>query len=357
MTCETVRDHLLELDTDRFVELDDHLRRCPGCAELAAAIRATEHDLRQHLEDFVTTQTLDAQWATALEQAGAPPRRWPLGLHSALLALATAAVITVALLPHGPPPPAPPPSATSATIPAALLEIREATEAFEAIETHDLPVDGLSRAGEDQLLRETLSQKATALVAVEASLLAFIEDPDQEPRWQIQALHELGDVYRAMGDALIDFTTPTYLAPNQLEVYTSQIELKARAQWDKAIETYALATDRARDQEQPEAATAAQAAADELQQLLDRRDRTAERERQAATAQASRDGVALQRLSKELRASLASCPGLEASRRGEAEALLEEAQLILSAGEASMYGGLLELMVALEPSISGACGG
>ncbi len=356
MTCETVREHLLEADLEHLEHLSEHLQGCPGCAALADAAVDAQRALRQQLEDFVTTQTLDAQWADALRQVP-PRRRLPLGLHGALLGLAAAAVLAVTVWPQGGPgPEQPPPSVTAATAPAALLEIRDRIAAFEDIETHDLPTEGLSRKAEDALMQQTLTEKVSALTALEASLVAIASDDQQAPRWQIQALHDLAGVYHAMGDALDTFDHPSYLSEEQSEIYSNALEAKAKVQWQKASETYRLAVDRARSEGlEPEAIASERA----LELLLARLIAIEEAERRAEaalTASAVEDRPRVERLHESLRASLDRCGALDARSREEVEMILEQSGAALAEDDLSLYSDLRQLLEAHVPKVTEACG-
>ena len=262
MTCESVVEHLLTRSTGTFGDLQAHLSTCPSCARLAAAVWDSEQQVRQHVESFVTTNTLDAQWAAALDTVG-PDRRATRWLIGGLLAVAGLLVVATALPPPGggSDPGSP---VVARAVPPALLAARDSLAEFEAIDV-DISLDDLDRKEQDRLLTKTLSDKAGAMQAAEAALVAARDQLD--PEWGVAALADLAELYAAMGDAILALPHPPYLTEQQDAVYTGALYDKAEVQWTKALRVVQAARTEAEGHGLPTAALVARAA--ELSDRLD----------------------------------------------------------------------------------------
>lgn len=233
MTCETVRQRLLEIDLGDLDELAPHLAGCPACSALVQRIRAAEAHLDRTREDFVNqTATLDAQWDRAVRQVdGHPSRaRWRL---PGLVLIAAALVVGVLALRPLPPEPAP----VSLAAPPALAELEADKERYDALDMV-LPPDAPAGREQDPLLRELLQQKTGAYLEVEARAAALVEDPALDVRWRLEAMFVLADVYAGMADTLEESTTPTYLDAGQVAFYREKIGERADLQRQKAVATY-----------------------------------------------------------------------------------------------------------------------
>jgi len=256
MTCESAQQHLLEKPTADFSALRDHLSQCPRCQELADRIVDTQFELRQHVEDFVSTTTLDSSWQRALEQVDAPSRSSRFGLHAVGVFALTAAVLVFAyggLGPDGgePTEPGDPKALSAGVIPVALQEAEEKLEAFRDIDNTTLELDGLSRADEDTVQRDALAAKTEAMEDTLAAFQALVDGDDADLR--AEGLEGIARTYEEMADSLANMPLPTYLDEVQATVYRRALTAKAGLQWEKATEVYRLAAkaqsdrDRARD--------------------------------------------------------------------------------------------------------------
>jgi hypothetical protein len=249
MTCDAERERLLTGSTTDFADLAPHLSTCPSCGALAAAIRHTETDLRQHVEDFVSASSaLPAQWdrAIAAVDGDRPVSR---RLHRIVLVFAAIGVVAVAILTNRPPPGEPPidrtPVALAAPMPLALRDAREKLDAFRAIDTTRLDGAGVDRATEDQQMKDLLQRKVAAMLEAERGLMAALETGD--PEWRVAALGDLGDLYVGMADALEHFVVPSYLDEKQRAVYADALAQKAEAQREKGIAAWQKGASVARD--------------------------------------------------------------------------------------------------------------
>jgi len=247
---------LLEDPTADFSALRDHLSQCPRCQELADRIVDTQFELRQHVEDFVSTTTLDSSWQRALEQVDAPSRPSRFGLHAVGVFALTAAVLVFAyggLGPEGgkPTEPGDPKALSAGVIPIALQEAEEKLEAFRDIDNTTLELDGLSRADEDAVQRDALAAKTEAMEEALAALQVLVDGEDADLR--AAGLEGTARTYDEMADSLANMPLPTYLDEAQGKVYRRALLAKAGVQWEKAIEAYRLAAKAQGDRERASA--------------------------------------------------------------------------------------------------------
>jgi len=233
MTCETVRQRLLEIDLDEIDSLTPHLARCPDCAALVERIRVAEADLARRQEEFVTkTAALDAQWAEALTQVDDRRRSLSTSLTGAVLVFVALLVAVLATRPPLPPEPGDAPVAASA--PVALAGILEEKRAYEAI---DMAVpEGIEGRDQDRWLQDALKRKTEGYLAVEAQLMTLAEDDSLAPRWQVEVRLALADVYADMAATLEGSSVPSYLSEEQAAYYRRKVLERSTKQWDNAIE-------------------------------------------------------------------------------------------------------------------------
>lgn len=101
---------------------------------------------------------------------------------------------------------------------------------------------GASRKAEDKALMDSLSKKAKALAETEATFTKVVSTGAGE--WGLAALVALGRAYEDMAHTLRTGDTPSYLTPEQRELYMMQIEDRAYIQEEKAVNAYKLALDK-----------------------------------------------------------------------------------------------------------------
>ncbi|MBX2800399.1 MAG: hypothetical protein KTR31_22155 [Myxococcales bacterium] len=238
MTCEDVREQLLEASSD-FGDLAGHLAGCPSCAALAAAIRAEEQQLIRAVEEFsMSTALIDAQWAEAERRVGRLGGAWR-AVHTWLLAAAVVAAILVAGLSGGGRGPVQPPVALMPPPP--VLELRERAEAFSEVKALAPVAAGTSREEEDVLLENALKAAAASLQALEDQAVAVAKDEGTDPRWVLEARMALAAGYAKMAQVIADFPFPSYLTEAQHEVYEMAIEDRVFVQRSKAAKAYGAA--------------------------------------------------------------------------------------------------------------------
>lgn len=92
MSCEQVREQLMELDVADFDTIP-HLGGCPACRHLADEIRRAERGATAHVEAFAHAGSFEEDWAAALHAARPRRRWWALGATG----LAAAAALLLAL--------------------------------------------------------------------------------------------------------------------------------------------------------------------------------------------------------------------------------------------------------------------
>lgn len=100
------------------------------------------------------------------------------------------------------------------------------------------PTGRVTRASEDEAVREAFNAKLTALREVEAALHAVVET--RSGTWGLAAMAELGRAYENMASTLEQSYIPTYLTPEQRQIYVEGIQDGVYAQNQKAIEAYDL---------------------------------------------------------------------------------------------------------------------
>ena len=99
-----------------------------------------------------------------------------------------------------------------------------------------------SKQKEDKVMKDSLSAKTTALVALEATYISIVETGAGE--WGIAALIAVGQAYEDMGGSLVDAPLPYYLTEDQAEMYTMAIEDRVYVQEEKAVAAYKLALEK-----------------------------------------------------------------------------------------------------------------
>jgi len=244
MTCDAVQERLLEESTADFSALEDHLSHCPRCQQLADRIVDTQFELRQHVENFVSTTTLDRSWEHAIGEAQQSSWRPRIGLHAVGVAALTAAVLLVSfggLGPEGgePQEPGDPTALSAGVVPLALQEAEDKLAAFQDIDNTDLSLDGLSRQDEDRVQRDALAAKTQAMEDTLESFQALVDGPESDLR--AEGLEGIAQTHEEMADSLANMPLPTYLTEAQAAVYRGALVAKAKRQWELAIETYRLA--------------------------------------------------------------------------------------------------------------------
>ena len=104
------------------------------------------------------------------------------------------------------------------------------------------PSGRVTRASEDAAVRESFNAKLSALREAESALHAVVET--RSGTWGLAAMVQLGRVYENMAATLDSSYVPTYLTPEQRELYVVRLKDGVYAQNQKAIEAYELAVNR-----------------------------------------------------------------------------------------------------------------
>lgn len=107
----------------------------------------------------------------------------------------------------------------------------------------DGPKRALPRHREDRLLTDALTEKAVALRRLERRLGEIVEL--KAGRAGLAALVALGESYENMAHTVRTSHVPTYLTPEQREMYGLRLEDQAYAMEEKAVHTYELALEQA----------------------------------------------------------------------------------------------------------------
>lgn len=344
MTCETVRERLLEESTASFAELEPHLATCPDCAALAQRIVEDERALRQELEAFVNAPTPPLP---NVDSAPGGPR-W---FHGALVALAIAAVLLLTLL-------QPPPGRVRVPFehddpPAKLVAAARSLDGFLDLVDEGVPDrTGLERAEEDKVLVEHLNRLAKTMAELEEELVEVSEDPD--PEVELIALYDLGVLYSGMADALLKLDHPSYLNEKQSEVYQMALEDKSWVQHDKAMKTFEQALELAEDLELPAEIDALEHAMSERKTIYD-----AIAERQKDWEEAQPEPPPAQELIDRvdaLEAQVDACSArLDPGSIEEVENVVEQVRQVVDAQTTSMYHDVSQLLAGYEKAIAEAC--
>ncbi|MCO4746546.1 MAG: tetratricopeptide repeat protein [Proteobacteria bacterium] len=98
------------------------------------------------------------------------------------------------------------------------------------------PASTRSRKLEDKGLGDALKAKAKGLAEVEQTYKEIIDTGAGE--WGLAALVKLGQAYENMGESLKNSHVPSYLTPDQVELYTMAIEDKVYPQVEKSVAAY-----------------------------------------------------------------------------------------------------------------------
>ncbi len=355
MNCQTVQERLLERATDSFTELQPHFSTCPECSELADSILDAQFELRQHVEDFVATTTLDASWERALEQAD-PPARWSrFGLHALGLAAVTAAVLGLAVLGMGPTEPGDPGSEEARALstgvaPLLIKEAQERMQDFTAIETTTFDVEGLSRQDEDLLHRSTLEAKVNALKAATDAYQALVDSDDLD--LQLEGLIGQAQLYEAMGDTLSTFAMPSYLDEKQREVYAKALEAKASGQKEKAADAYRTAATIATD---PNRAAELNGHAARISGEIADRHRDAEISGQKIKQEGIELEPTLVKALEVLGQSVQTCDELDPADVKEVQTVLDQGAILLDNQAYEMVPDVLKLVREYQGMVDEVC--
>ena len=104
------------------------------------------------------------------------------------------------------------------------------------------PTGKVNRKQEDAAVLKSLTDKARALQEVEKLFLDIVTTGAGQ--WGLASLVKLGQAYENMGDALRNSHIPSYLTPEQVELYRIALEDKVFVQTEKAVEAYKLCLDK-----------------------------------------------------------------------------------------------------------------
>ena len=107
------------------------------------------------------------------------------------------------------------------------------------------PASTRTRKLEDKGLGDALKGKAESLVKVEQTYKEIIDSGAGE--WGLAALVQLGKAYENMGESLKNSHVPSYLTPDQVELYTMALEDKVYPQVEKAVAAYKASLDKSYD--------------------------------------------------------------------------------------------------------------
>ncbi|MEZ4234856.1 MAG: tetratricopeptide repeat protein [Myxococcota bacterium] len=101
---------------------------------------------------------------------------------------------------------------------------------------------GASQKAEDKALAASLTKKTKALVDVEKAFTDVVATGAGE--WGLASLVSLGKVYENMADSFVNSDKPSYLTPDQVEIYSMQLADRAYVMDEKAVNAYKLALDK-----------------------------------------------------------------------------------------------------------------
>ncbi len=233
MTCEAIRDRLLDGATADFVELEPHLASCVSCSAAADLIRAAETEIVHELDTFIRAREPD--WSLLPQRT--PRRRW--GFHGVVLAVATAAVLALAVLPLLPR------DHPLSSVPFLFgLGEQEASDP-DAIDITRLDVQGPSKAEEDAALRELWEGKHEAHDAAEETYreaLATLESTSL-----LEAQLGIAEIRAELADELMNAVLPSYMTESQRRIYQMGLDDRAWILRRKAIAAYGMAASTAAD--------------------------------------------------------------------------------------------------------------
>ncbi|MEZ4319968.1 MAG: hypothetical protein R3F61_20825 [Myxococcota bacterium] len=94
MTCDQVRDALMEIAVDEIGSLEPHLSECEGCRALAERVRRTDAQVGRSIDSFADREGFDAAFARAVELAAHQPPAAPV--HRGWIAAAVGIGLVVA---------------------------------------------------------------------------------------------------------------------------------------------------------------------------------------------------------------------------------------------------------------------
>ena len=101
------------------------------------------------------------------------------------------------------------------------------------------PKTKVAKKQEDEILKKQLFDKADHLQKVEKDFVAIIDTGAGE--WGLASLIVLGKAYENMGDTLKNSAAPSYLNPDQQNMYKMAMEDRVFPQIEKAVEAYSTA--------------------------------------------------------------------------------------------------------------------
>jgi TolA-binding protein len=104
------------------------------------------------------------------------------------------------------------------------------------------PGKSVPKKTEDKVLIDSLQRKTKALVEVEKTFTDVVNTGAGE--WGLASLVALGKAYENMGEAFVSGDKPSYLTPEQLEIYDMQLQDRKYVQDEKAVNAYKLALDK-----------------------------------------------------------------------------------------------------------------
>ena len=113
-------------------------------------------------------------------------------------------------------------------------------QAYLALDMSGRP--GLTRAQTDKLLKQELVAKVEALRKLEATYTAIVDTGSGE--WGIAALTRLGGAYEDFGQTLETSYVPTYLTPEQMDIYDLRRRDLVYNQNQRALASYHAAVER-----------------------------------------------------------------------------------------------------------------
>ncbi len=107
------------------------------------------------------------------------------------------------------------------------------------------PKSKVAKKQEDEILKKQLFDKADQLQKVEKTFVAIIDTGAGE--WGLASLIVLGKAYENMGETLKTSAAPSYLNPDQQNMYRMAMEDRVFPQIEKAVEAYATALKKSYD--------------------------------------------------------------------------------------------------------------
>jgi cellulose synthase operon protein C len=101
------------------------------------------------------------------------------------------------------------------------------------------PKTKVAKKQEDDILKKQLFEKADHLQKVEKDFVTIIDTGAGE--WGLASLIVLGKAYENMGETLKNSAAPSYLNPDQQNMYRMAMEDRVFPQVEKAVEAYSTA--------------------------------------------------------------------------------------------------------------------